>query len=447
MKGKTGKDTLNITVLNFDAPSSPHDTNIAPTANEKVTPYTGQFEYGLNPGFYGNGWSDPMIIDLGRKVGANTSRLTLPSWFIDKYGINIRKSEFEYYKSLGMKELTLFIEKPADDQLENQTYGDCGNPKTFANLYEDIWDNGENGTPINDNNYFAAYVYRLLMNYGEYVKFWEIWNEPDFSYSSGAWKLRGQPGNWFDNNPTPCELENLRAPVFEYIRMLRIAYEVIKTYQPDARICTGGIGYESFLDVILRNTDNPDNGKVSEKYPLTGGAYFDVLSFHDYPQYELTKWDLSKGGFVSKRHSDEAANQLIAHKNTMEALLYKYGYGTNYPAKYVICTETNIPRKKYGDYIGSDEAQRNYTMKSLVKAQANGIRQLYFFSTGETADYNTASSGFNLMGMYENLKRDAKGKEKMTEQGIAFKTTSGLLKGYNYDSLQTSALKLPASVD
>lgn len=445
-KGNSAADTLTIVVNAYVVPPNNGEYD-GKTANDTMASYQGKFQYGVNPGFYANGWNDKQIAEIGSKAGVHSLRLPLPDEFLQKYGVNIRKGEFDYYtKTLKMKDLTLFIEKPSVEHTDKDSYGACGTTRTFSNIYQDIWDNGENGTPVNDSNHFAVYVYELLLNYGQHVKFWEVWNEPDFSYSSGAWQVRGVPGNWWENTPPACDLVNLRAPVYHYIRMLRITYEVVKRYQPDALICTGGIGYESFLDVILRNTDNPDGGKVSEEYPLGGGAYFDVLSYHNYPQYYLTKWDLARGRFVSKRHSDEASYQFIQHKKTFESVLKKYGYGTNYPSKHFICTETNIPRKMYSDYIGSNEAQRNYTMKMLAESQANDIHQVYIFATGETDNYATAGSGFNLMGLYENLKRDGYGKQKLTEQGIAFKTTSNLLYGYRYDDAATKTLRVPTGV-
>ncbi|MFT4024299.1 MAG: PKD domain-containing protein [Flavihumibacter sp.] len=418
------------------------------TANDVVAPYNTKFLYGVNPGFYANGWSDKMVAEIAHFAGANSGRFSLPGTFIDKYGPDIRKPEFDYYvNTLGMSDLTLFVEQPADDEKPSGWYGSCGQPKIFDNLYTEIWDNGEDGTPINDQNYFAAYIYKLVLHYGDKVRFWEIWNEPDYSYSAGAWQIPGQSGNWWENVPAPCDLKNLNAPVYTYIRMLRVAYEVIKTFKPNDLVCTGGLGYESFLDILLRHTDNPDNGTVSADYPLTGGAYFDVLSFHTYPHFKLTQWDYALGKFVSKRHSDEAVAQYVNSKNAFVNVLKKYGYGTTYPAKHVICTEVNLPRKQFNNYIGSVEAQRNFMFKMLVKSQAENIRQVYMYQTGDTEDYATATSPFNLMGLFQNLKKATYRNETLTDAGIAFKTTSELLSGYSYDAAETQKLAVPAGVD
>lgn len=70
------------------------------------------------------------------------------------------------------------------------------------------------------------------------------------------------------------------------IGLLRISYEVIKTVDENAYVCIGGIGNPAFLDAVLRNTDNPIDGTENNDYPLLGGAYFDVLSFHSYPHID-----------------------------------------------------------------------------------------------------------------------------------------------------------------
>jgi hypothetical protein len=244
-------------------------------------------------------------------------------------------------------------------------------------MFTPIWDGGANGTPVNDANYYALYVYKTVTRYRSYTKFWEIINEPDYDVTGNAWKEPGQPGNWWDNNPPPCALANMKAPIFHYIRMLRISYEVIKSIDSTAYITVGGLGYAAFLDAVLRNTDNPVDGSVTPEYPLKGGAYFDVMSFHNYPMYGLMYWDNSINNFAYKRHSDAAAEEFIKTKTKMATVLATHGYNNiTYPEKHFICTENNIPRKEFGDYIGTDQAQTNYIIKALVQSQLEKVRSI-----------------------------------------------------------------------
>ncbi|MFQ3577009.1 MAG: hypothetical protein SNJ77_11295, partial [Cytophagales bacterium] len=421
-------------------------------ANTEVPEFNSGFLYGVNPGYYSNKWPDTKLADIAKNLGANCLRPTLPEWFVKMHGYNIRINEFNHYKNIGMDHHTLFFDNYENSNRDRTKYDGCSvESSSFQNLFTDIWDNGANGTPVNDNNHYALYVYNVVSRYKDYVKFWEVLNEPDFCLSADCESNPGVAGNWWQNPPKPCDLKNLRAPIFHYIRMLRITYEIVKTLDPTDYVCVGGIGYKSFLDACLRYTDNPNGGAVTTQYPLKGGAYFDVVSYHAYPQYKLRRWSNQINGFAYNRNSDSAADTVINYKTGFESVLNKHGYnGTTYPQKLFIVTEYNIPRKTYSstDHIGSPEAQRNAMAKTLIKSQISGIKQLCVYQLGDTKTNSTsAADGYDLMGLYEDLTTNNPGQEKISSGGIGFKTTSMLLKGYEYDAAKTAALNLPSGVE
>jgi len=415
------------------------------TANNMVRPYSEIFQYGSNMAGNSNGWTDTSIASIISKAGGHTLRPTLPETFVDKWGYPIRLNEFKYYtNNLGIKEITCFIQSPSTAHVDKTIFPGCTqSSKLFANLYQPIWNT--DGT-VNTNNYYANYVYKLLQTYGPYVRFWEVVNEPDYTTAN--------PDNWLTRAPYPSESLNTQAPIYYYIRTLRITWEVVKKFRPDAYVTTGGIGYSQYLDAILRYTDNPSDGSVSTSYPNKGGAYFDVLSYHCYPAFTLRVWDNSIGGFKNTRNSDFAATKIIDAKNSMQNGLTKYGYdGATYPKKHFIITETNISRRTKEWRYGSDTMQRNFGMKALVLAQKNNIKQLYFYGVGESINAPsqttvvTGGDDYKLMGLYENLLRDVPGSEKLTQLGKGQKTLSGFLYGFVYDSVRTKALSLPANVE
>ena len=418
----------------------------AQTADETVTPYTANFQYGTNMGYYGATWSDEALAGLAQARNSHSLRPTLPESFVEQYGYNIRLSTFNaYVNTYGMKEITCFVESPSPAHRDPVTYpGGTSQSKLFAHLYEPIWN--PDGS-VNPNNYYAIYLYRLLQTYGDKVRFWEVVNETDFT---NAYNL----DDWLTRPPTPGEQLNTQAPIFHYIRMLRISYEVVKRYHPEAYITTGGLGYSQYLDALLRYTDNPNGGAVTAQYPRTGGAYFDVLSFHCYPSYSLHYWDNALNGMRYTRTSDYAASRIMSFKDEMVSVLTKYGYnGTTRPRKLLVITEANVARRTSDDRTGSDELQRNFGIKALVLSQKNDIKQFYYYSLGEGVNAPPAGTSVSgddeiaLMGLHENLNRDAPGAAKPTQLGRAFATTSQLLYNYRYDATRTAALALPANVE
>jgi hypothetical protein len=432
-----------------------HDFSHAPS-------YNGYFYYGTNGGYYGSSWDDKSLADIAagnssknvKGVGSKTFRPPLPESFLESWGYDVRVAEFTHYATLGVKDLTVNLQGPSAAHRDNNKYGGCNDQSNmFANMFTPIWDGGANGTPVNDNNYYALYVYKTVTRYKGWVKFWEIMNEPDYDLGGNGWKERGQPGNWFDNDPNPCHLQNMKAPVWHYVRMLRISYEVIKYVDPTALVATGGIGYVSFLDAILRHTDNPVDGSVTAEYPLTGGAYFDVLSFHNYPMFNLSEWSNEINDFVRHRHSDAAVQSYVSVKNGFNELLEQYGYdGSTYPRKLFICTENNIPRKSLDNYIGSDEAQKNYVIKALVESQRNDVKQYYIFMLGDDKPMATATGWFQTMGLYLDLTDKGPKTnggaylQQYSNAGIAYKTTSDVLMFHRYNAARTAEMNLPANV-
>ncbi|MEL6866627.1 MAG: T9SS type A sorting domain-containing protein, partial [Bacteroidota bacterium] len=106
----------------------------------------------------------------------------------------------------------------------------------------------------------------------------------------------------------------------------------------------------------------------------------------------------------------------------------------------------NIPRKAFEEYIGSDAAQRNFVLKSLVACQMNDIAQFHIYSLSETYDYTIASNGFQNMGLYEKIENKGLSSIIPTESGIAYKTMSDFLPTCQYDPQQTAALQLPNTI-
>lgn len=425
------------------------------TADNVVPTFKGRFGYGANMGYFPPYYYDKELATLAHgtpdgKVpgfGVTSVRPGLFDHFLDYWGFGIRTDAFKYYKDIGLEDITVIIGFPSERNRENAFYCPGERSEMFKGLYEPIWDNGENGTPVNDANTYALYVWKMVSEYKDYVKFWEVWNEPDVD-NGNAWKQPGMPGNWWENAPEPCETK-LKSPPFYYVRTLRITYEIVKKLAPDDYVCVGGLGWDSYLDVICRYSDNPFDGTVTGNYPKRGGAYFDCMSFHSYPHIDnsMREWDNNLRGFRYFRHSDSGIDGLWRLKGKFDTVLKKYGYdGKTYPEKVWICTEFNVPRRQFGDYIGSDEAQVNFMIKALVTAQMNNMLQMQIYSLADEKPEAQANSEFAFMGMFKNLEGVLPYGGEPTPMAWAFKTTSNLLNGSKYDPAQTARLNLPANI-
>jgi PKD repeat protein len=429
---------------------------ISYTANDTIRPYNGDFRAGINLDMY-RGFSDEQlgILAAGKPdwnvpgVGVKALRPGLFDDFLENYGYTARLNTFRLWDSLGLQENTVMVGFPSENHRDSTQYCSGIRSTLFANMYEPIWDNGEHGTPINERNFYALYLYKTVLTYKKQVKFWEIWNEPGFDYTTGkGWLPRGAAGNWWENNPSPCDYK-LRAPIFGYIRLLRISYEVIKHLDSTAYVSTSGLGYPSFLDAILRNSDNPVNGSVTSAYPQKGGAYFDAIAYHTYPHFDgsLRRYDGQRGIWIHSRNSDAAAKGIDKIKNDFQAVLDNYGYnGRRFPNKMWLITEANLPRKAFGDFIGSERAQRNYVMKAYIQSIQSDIKQLHIFKIAENTDTTHAFNEFDVMGLYQKLDFNHSNRQQTTESGTAYRTISKILFGLKYDSLRTRQLNLNDSV-
>lgn len=402
------------------------------------------------------GWTDDDLANIAignpaidvQGAGVNSLRVLLPEYFLEFFGYTVRESTFQHYSNLGAPDNVAIIGYPTDEHRYQGVTCPSKPSESFENLFLPIWDDGSDGNPINEENYYAHYVYRMVDVYKDQVRFWEVQNEPDADISGNGGNPPGTPNNWYENVPDPCEY-SFSAPIFHYIRMLRIAYEVVHYLDPDGYVAVGGLGIPSFLDLILRHTDNPEDGSVSAEYPLLGGAYFDVLSYHSYPILDgsMRYYSQQVGGFVFERHSDRTGDAVVEKGNTFQLILDEYGYdGLTYPRKEFICTEYNVPRKTFTFY-GADDFQRNSAIKTAIALQKANIKQMHLYTLGDLAEEADATTEFQLKGMYKSLASTVPYQVEKNEIAIGYKTMGDAIGGKTFDAAQTSALQLPPDVN
>ncbi|MEZ4934874.1 MAG: hypothetical protein R2788_22430 [Saprospiraceae bacterium] len=177
--------------------NAPLKAQVSYTANDTIAEFKGQFRYGSNVGAYYY-WRDEQLADIAagnpelgvEGIGVDAFRPLLSESFLHFWGYDIRIDAFKHYAKLGMKDNVVFVGYPAEEHRDLTNYCPDGPSELFANMYEPIWDDGENGTPVNDENYYALYMWEMVRRYHEYVRYWEIWNEPDFVGGSNRQPVR-----------------------------------------------------------------------------------------------------------------------------------------------------------------------------------------------------------------------------------------------------------------
>lgn len=125
---------------------------------------------------------------------------------------------------------------------------------------------------------FVQFLQAAVARYKEppyAVRLWEIYNEPDsvFGPQGYCFGTRG----WL------------------YPETLRLAYEAIKTADPQALVLFGGLSYDFFVNEGGRF----DPAFLDDALAAGAGPYFDILAFHYYPAF-AERWQAFGPGVAGK---------------------------------------------------------------------------------------------------------------------------------------------------
>lgn len=398
--------------------STPGDDLNGPGVDEDGLGRSG-FRFGINLGYPNPDFTDSILSDLAAGVGVTSIRLKYPDYHFFNWGTGIEVGDAQHYAQNGQTDHVAFVIGMREAYSTAPTGSADWQRDEYIprNLYEPIWtDSGE----VNPDNYFAVHSRDTFTTYRTWVRYWEIWNEPDWI---NDWTISQ---NWDTEPPTKEELVRFNGSIFDYIRMLRIAHEVRDEYAPETFVMTGGLGYSSFLDAILRYTDNPEGGAVTAEYPETGGAYFDLVSFHHYPH------------LVESGASDAALDSFIAHRDEFQAVLDARAV----TGKGYMVTENGASHVAIQGTASGPEYAVNYALKSCIWAKAAGFFGIDWFPL---SDGNDSSDAFSNMGLYENVSElSTPADARATDTGRAYAWLSRHLAGARWDEAATDALALPS---
>lgn len=404
------------------SPGGSDGTPVVPRDTSAAAPL-GAFRHGMNSGHVNASWTDNDDGWLGAQAGADSNRIKLPEYFLQQWGADIRVDAAKSYQQNGMSNLVCFLIGPSREH----SSAPAGTPDWRldeympTHLYEPIFDASGR---VNPANTWAKYVETTVSTYKPWVRIWEVWNEPDWTPD---WQVTKQ---WATRPPSKADLPRLHGSVFDYLRMLRVTYAVVKKTDPTAQVALGGIGYPTFLSALLRYTDNPDGGGVTAAYPDKGSAYFDVLNFHYYPLY-------------TAGNSDAALAGMLKLKEEFAAELSKAGVS----GKSWHITETGAPRASFAGTPGGADYARNYLLKVMLEAQLRGMLGIDWFLLSDGKAPGASQEPYDYMGLYEYIGQlKTKEEARKTSTGVAYSTLGLLLKGASVDAAASAALSLPAGI-
>ena len=268
-------------------------------------------------------------------------------------------------KELGISDIIGYLTTPIKAHSSNKSAEKQDNYKPL-NLYEPIW-NSEN--EINPDNYWANYTFNAISKYKDYIKIWTVWFMPDFTNKFNNTK------NWIFHPPNSSDLDHWNAPIFEFIRMLRITYEIAKKIDPDCWVSVGTLIHYEFLDALMRYTDNPNNGEIDNNYTDYGGAYFDCVGFVQYAKGEII--DIETNKTYNGKGSDSSAQIVIIAKKNFENIAKKYDFGIKYPKKIFINEKTGLNSR---DSSGKEKMRKNLIIKLSLLSIEHDIKQIHNYN-------------------------------------------------------------------
>ncbi|PMP74943.1 MAG: polymerase, partial [Chloroflexus aggregans] len=129
----------------------------------------------------------------------------------------------------------------------------CSTPEFQAGLAID----GNSMAPPDDLADYARFLAILVERYRGQVRYFQIWNEPNLK------------NEWGWQTPKPAD----------FLALLRLAYEAVKTANPDAVVIFPGLAPTDGLDPRAPMTELE---YLDEIYRLGGEAYFDIMAAQNY---------------------------------------------------------------------------------------------------------------------------------------------------------------------
>lgn len=236
-----------------------------------------------------------------------------------------------------------------------------------SHLYDPIFSDGTDqpgpDKHLNPKQYWGRMLARVAGRYRSEVRYYQIWNEPDYPKGELVADTR---------NPE----RSFQGSAADYVRLLKVAYTVVRWVDPGAQIVTGGLGFPSYLDELL------EQGAANS---------FDAVDFHAY------------GG----PGSDAALGSFLTLESKLRQVLRHAGLH-----KGMLCSETG--------YSSSEpDVQADYITKVYATGLVLGLEGVVY--------YSNTNPCWREMGLV-----DWRTMSQKTEGYWAYKTIARALSGMRF---------------
>jgi hypothetical protein len=404
------------------------------------------FPQKANPGYYGSvsNYTDQQIYALMFPAGAVSTRSTVDISSAQRFGYGAFTARLAYmYNTLGMRQNVFFLVCNTGPVYTGQsTKITAGGNRSI--IPQGLFLNPFNpDSSINTANIWAEYVHQCVINYGPYFKYWQVWNEFDYTNTSKGGDST-VAGNWRFNKPVPDDIPNAYDSIEDYVQLSKVANQVIKHFKPSDKIIACGFGYSWFYQWIIR---------------LGGAQWLDDLDIHSYPFYYWATCVWNGTGCSPNagaiRNSDAAAGFVDSAFKAFRAIETQEGTA-HLPMS---TTEIAIPRWEFtpsntpfpnNKYFGSSVCQENFLIKAFNILMRDTASFVTMYQTGENADSaqvtgNDAAGNpitpFSAMGLYQNLtKAGTQGHEIKTPMGVSDSASAAILANYTVNHTTPSFL-------
>lgn len=197
------------------------------------------------------------------------------------------------------------------------------------------WANGSTDpkVPPQQDSDYADFLQMLIQRYGQKVRAYEIWNEPN--------------GGWAWTNPSPSR----------YTALLKAAYTRAKSVDPGVTILGGS----------LSGTDGGPQNFLKGMYAAGAKGYFDVLSQHGYG-------DVDRGAYPGQSYPIPPATVIAGFADNIRPIMSQYGDG----AKPVWWTEVGCTT---ATGTNSPDVQAQNLLATFAAARdVPQIKRLYWYT-------------------------------------------------------------------